>query len=86
MGGYRKIKGQGSIHAGVFWAERVLGLSLGLAIPAVFGVWLDSKFNISPVCTVIGALLGFVLLMTQLIQMVTPDKPADESPSESGEG
>ena len=71
--GYRPIKGQGSVQAGLYWAHEATALSLGLAIPAVLGYFLDEWLGWAPVCTVTGALLGFALLMIRLIQMVTPD-------------
>lgn len=77
--GFRKIKGQGSIHAGLYWSEQVIGLSLGLAIPAVAGVYLDKWLDSSPICTVGGALLGFAVLMLRLIQMVSPNRPREQA-------
>ena len=83
--GYRPIKGQGSIQAGIFWAERVTAMSVGLVAPVVIGWAVDWKFDTQPWGIVIGALVGFALLMTRLMQMITPDTAPPASPSSPAE-
>lgn len=73
--GYRAIQGQGSIHAGLYWGHQVLGLSMGMAVPAVIGWGLDEWLGTDPWLTVIGAVLGFAVLMLRLVQMVSADAP-----------
>ena len=40
-----------------------------MALPAFLGHWLDSKWDIAPVLTAVGAILGFVCGLTHLLQM-----------------
>ena len=76
MPGYRPIKGQGSIQAGLYWSHQVTSMSLGLVFPVLIGWWVDSKFETKPAGIVVGALIGFALLMYRLLQMISPNAPS----------
>ena len=73
--GYRPIKGQGSIHAGIYWSHQVMSMSIGLVVPMLIGWFADSQLGTEPALTVVGVFVGFALLMYRLWQMISPDAP-----------
>lgn len=57
------------MSAGVMWASRVTTLGLELALPPLAGVYLDSRWHIKPVGTIVGAILGFAACMTHILRI-----------------
>ncbi|MFK7777541.1 MAG: AtpZ/AtpI family protein [Gimesia sp.] len=51
------------------WVSRLTTVSLEMALPAFFGLWLDKKWGTTPLLTAICAILGFVCGLTHLLQM-----------------
>ena len=75
--GFRPIKGQGSVQAGIYWSQQVTSMSLGLVVPVLIGWWIDTTYKTQPAAIVVGSLIGFALLMWRLLQMISPDIPTD---------
>jgi len=70
---------------GYEWSVRVSSIGLQMALPPVFGIWLDSKCGTLPLFTVLGAVLGMTTGMIHLIQLgksnsVPPRKKGDTNP------
>jgi hypothetical protein len=51
------------------WASRITGFGLEVALPAMGGYYLDSRWGTRPGLTLAGATLGFVVGFIHLIQM-----------------
>ncbi len=58
-------------------ALRLIGLGWYVGVSIVLGVlgglWLDNKFNSSPVFTIIGLLLGIVVAFYGVYKMILPN-------------
>jgi len=65
------------IAEGIQWASRITTIALEFSIPALLGFGLDRWWGTTPWATVAGAILGFVLGMTQTLRI------AREVPGES---
>ncbi|MEO6808595.1 MAG: AtpZ/AtpI family protein [Isosphaeraceae bacterium] len=57
------------LSAGLQWASRITSLGLMFALPTLAGVYIDRQFGSSPVGTLVGAVVGFVTGMVQLLQI-----------------
>ena len=55
------------------WVSRVLSICVVMLLPGLGGGWLDRRFGITPICTVMGFVLGFVSGFTALILLVKRD-------------
>lgn len=64
----------------VEWSARLMTITLEIALPAAGGYWLDRRFHTLPILVLVGAMLGFVLGMYQLLQLARPKGPAKEKP------
>ncbi len=63
------------------WASRVTTASLAMALPALGGHWLDSKWGTSPWLLVVGAGLGFLVGFRELLRL---SKQSSRRPGSSG--
>lgn len=54
---------------GYLWATRVTGVTLAFALPPLLGAWLDQQFRSSPICVLVGMVLGFVVGIVRLTQL-----------------
>jgi ATP synthase protein I len=65
------------LSAGIAWASRITTLALELTIPVLAGVGVDRWWGTSPVATISGAVLGFVLFMLHTLRLAKnlPDAP-----------
>jgi ATP synthase protein I len=66
------------LSVGIAWASRITTLALELTIPVLVGVGLDRWWGTSPLATIFGAVLGFVLFMLHTLRL------AKDLPDESG--
>lgn len=55
------------MSTGIRWASRVSTVGLEFALPPVLGVYLDRLWKTAPLCTLIGAFLGFSVGMLQIL-------------------
>ena len=55
------------------WVSQITTVSLEMALPALLGNWLDSRWQTEPWLVVVGGALGFTLGMRHLLQMVKVD-------------
>ena len=51
------------------WSARLTTIALEMTLPAAGGHWLDGRAKTSPLFVILGAVLGFVLGMYQLLQI-----------------
>ena len=66
------------------WVSRLTTISLEMALPALLGHWLDTKWETKPVMTAIGAFLGFGCGLAHLLRMTKEAERKDrksKSPS-----
>ena len=74
------------LSVGIAWASRITTLALELTIPVLVGVGLDRWWGTSPLATISGAVLGFVLFMFHTLRLAKnlPDASGRELPRSSG--
>lgn len=51
------------------WVSVVTTIGMEMALPALLGSWLDRRWKTSPWCVVAGAVLGFAVGLTHLLQL-----------------
>jgi F0F1-type ATP synthase assembly protein I len=51
------------------WVSRCTSISLMFCLPALGGMWLDSKVGTMPLFVIMGVFLGFGMGMWSLIQL-----------------
>lgn len=49
--------------------HQVTTIALEMALPAGLGYWLDTKWGTDPWLVICGAVLGFIVAMTHLLQL-----------------
>lgn len=54
------------LSVGLQWASTITTIGLMMALPPLFGQWLDNRYGTGPVWTVVLAVLGFLAAMRQL--------------------
>jgi F0F1-type ATP synthase assembly protein I len=54
---------------GYVWAARVSQIALGSVMPPLLGYWADSAWGTGPWLLVVGAVLGFALLMLEVVRL-----------------
>jgi hypothetical protein len=54
---------------GMEWASRVTTIGLEFALPPILGAWADRRWQTGPWLTVVGAVLGFAVGMTHVLQI-----------------
>jgi ATP synthase protein I len=57
------------LSVGIAWASRITTLALELTIPVLVGVGLDRWWRTSPVGTISGAVMGFLLFMLHTLRL-----------------
>ena len=62
---------------------RIMTLGIEMAVMALFGYWLDTRFHMAPVLLIVFVALGMVVFFTSLLAMV---KRMEESPGDSEPG
>ena len=61
------------------WVSRITTVSLEMSLPAGLGYWLDRKFQTEPWLVVCGAVIGFTVGLTHLLQIVkAAEKPQNK--------
>lgn len=55
--------------AGMVWASRVTSIAMQMAVPSGLGYLADRKWDTAPWFTIIGAFLGGVLFMLEVIRL-----------------
>jgi len=51
------------------WSVRLTTIALEMTLPVAGGYWLDGRVKTLPLFVIVGAVLGFVLGMYQLLQI-----------------
>ena len=57
------------LSTGLQWASAITTIGLEMALPPLFGAWVDRQYATSPLWTVVLAVLGFVVAMRHLWEM-----------------
>lgn len=74
MPGRSRPGGSFSPH-GYVWAARVSTIALQAVVPAALGYWADTAWGTKPWLLIVGAALGLVLLMRDVIKLSRPGGP-----------
>ena len=69
---------------GYEWSIRVSGIGLEMALPPVFGIWLDAKCGTLILFTVLGAILGMTTALIHLIQLGKQQQTTDRRRQKPG--
>lgn len=51
------------------WASRIISVSLGMALPGLLGFWLDKALGTKFIFVALGAVLGLVIGIKNLLEM-----------------
>jgi F0F1-type ATP synthase assembly protein I len=49
------------------WVQQITSIAFEMALPALLGYWLDQRCGTEPWLLVLGAVLGFCLMMRHLV-------------------
>lgn len=66
--------GRSPMARGMMWASQISTLGIEMALPILGGYYLDRRWNSSPVCILIGVVLGFGIGLYLIIK-ITQRKP-----------
>lgn len=79
--------GRSAVARGYVMASRATSIGLQMAIPAGVGWWLDSKWNTAPWLMIVGIVLGFLVVILEIVRIVKESNEADSrSSGQSGKG
>ena len=59
---------------GYEWSVIISSIGMEMALPPIFGIWLDQKFGTVMIFTLLGAVLGMVTALMHLIQIGKNEK------------
>lgn len=76
--------GRHALARGYVLASRVSSIGLQMVVPLGLGWWADSAWKTTPWCMILGAVLGFVIAMLQLIHLARESASSEEGHSSSG--
>jgi len=62
-------QGRSPYAVGYEWSTRISTIALEMALPPVFGMWLDSRCGTLILFTVLGAMFGMTTALIHLIQI-----------------
>lgn len=65
-----RSRNSSSFARAMFWGSRASSVALQFVIPPGIGVWADYSLDIAPFGVVLGAVLGFVIGLRQLLRLV----------------
>ncbi len=69
-----------AVSQGVRWATRVTTIGLEFALPPLLGGYLDRRWGLGSVLTIVGALFGFLAGMVHLLAIAREDAKANPPP------
>jgi len=67
----------------MYWVHQTTTVSLMMVVPACLGYWLDQRWDTQPWLVIVGAVLGFVTAMKQLLQLANSANRASEKKRDS---
>lgn len=70
---------QNPMAQGYVWASRASSIAFTSVIPAALGYWADKSWNTYPWLVIIGAVLGFGLMMKELFALAYPPPQGNSS-------
>lgn len=74
---------QGHSQQGYVWAARASQVAMAAVVPPVLGLWADRSWGTSPWLLCVGAGLGFLLLMMDVIRLTGKPSSTRAPKSES---
>lgn len=80
MGSSRRDEREALAQAYVL-AHQVFSIGLTAAVPAGIGYWCDRRWGTAPWLLIVGTVLGFVCMLSELIGLTRPRAPNDKSGS-----
>ena len=57
------------LSVGVEWAAKISSLGLGMGLPVLLGYFIDTKLGSRPVGLLSGSILGFLVLMVNILKL-----------------
>jgi hypothetical protein len=66
-----------AVSQGVRWATRVTSIGLEFALPPLLGGYLDRRWGLGSLLTILGALFGFLMGMVHLLAIARGDARAN---------
>ena len=66
------------------WASRLTTVSLEMVLPGLGGYWLDKRWGVAPLFTIIGFACGLALGMWHLLKMTSAQQNKSEADKNSG--
>jgi ATP synthase protein I len=69
--------GRNSVARGYVLATKVSSIGMQMAFPALIGWWIDTKWETTPWFLMLGACLGFVISLLELIKFANDSGQKD---------
>lgn len=69
---------------GYVLASRVMSIGMQMVVPLGVGWWIDSVWKTAPWCMSLGAILGFVVAMLELIHLAKVSAACDDERASLG--
>jgi F0F1-type ATP synthase assembly protein I len=79
-----KLDSRSAMAVGVGWASKVSTIALSFSLPPVIGFGIDRWSGWSPVATLAGVVLGFVMGLMQILQLSREISGPRARPTRSG--
>ena len=68
------------------WASQITAISVEMVLPGLGGLWLDRKFNTTPLLTLLGFALGLTAAIWHLIRITkNPTNGDSHQPDETSD-
>lgn len=72
-----------SLAQGYVWATRATSIALQAVVPAGFGFFLDRWWGTAPWLLIVGTVIGFASMLSELIAFTKPKKrPPSNAPTD----
>ena len=68
-----------SLSQGYLLATRASSVALTAVVPAGIGYWLDQQWHTTPAMVIVGAVLGFIGMLSELMALSRPSRPKNRS-------
>jgi ATP synthase protein I len=68
------------------WVNQITSIALEMALPALLGHWLDTRWGTEPWLVAIGAVLGFAVAMVHLLALAKQSNRRGAGGSRRGVG
>ncbi len=76
--------GRHAMARGYVLASRVMSIGMQMVVPLGVGWWVDSVWKTAPWCMSLGAVLGFVVAMLELIHLAKVSAASEDERASRG--